>query len=330
MTTDVLELARGNYLRPNGHGGYIIRQSDLSSWSYCQLRKYYEDRARADENAPQPQSLSATVYGTVVHYALQIMEEAMHEGNDDALDLGLRTFEHYWANPAELGEHIDEWLPRQTYGGLRERGRITLRDHHKLLSTDESWLLALEYQFAVPLHIDGRLHTLTGTADRLAIKKYNRKPYLSIDDNKTGKQPTYLRYNMQGSVYAWASTQQEFWRGWPESGMDELATFEDETVDRLQDSLTSHGYRLYDAQEGDLPLAARRFRWINLQDIKFADGGWRTDRDYARAHLAIDAYIRACEQGIYSVNTTGEICRYCPFRKTCAGVGLPDENAGAP
>ena len=328
---ETLELARGNYLRPNGHGGYLIRQSDLSSWDRCQLQKFYYDRARHDPSAPQPEALSATVYGTVVHYALQIMEEAMHEGREDALDLGLATFEHYWANPGELGERITTWLPRQTYGGLRERGRITLRDHYKLLSTDESWLLALEYQFAVPMPINGRLHTLTGTIDRLAIKRHYRKPYLSIDDNKTGKQPTYLRYNTQGSLYGWASTTPEFWLGWPESGMGDLATFEPETVDRISAAFGSWGYRLHSGLEVEhYPLASRRFRWINLQEIKFADGGWRNERDYARAMLAVDAYVRACESEIYSVNTTGEVCRYCPFRETCAGVGLPDESVGAP
>lgn len=327
---ETLELARGHYLRPNGHGGYIIRQSDLSAWDRCQLQKYYYDRAAYDREAPQPESLSATVYGTVVHYALQVMEEAMHAGREDALDLGLATFEHYWANPAELGERITVWLPRQTYGGLRERGRITLRDHHRLLSSDESWLLALEYQFAVPMEIDDRLHTLTGTIDRLAIKRHYRKPYLSIDDNKTGKQPTYLRYNTQGSLYAWASTLPEFWLGWADSGMGELATFDIATVYRLDSTFNSWGYSLYDDRSTELPTAARRFRWINLQDIKFADGGWRNERDYARAHLAADAYIRACEAGIYSVNTTGEVCRYCPFRTTCAGAGLPDEDAGRP
>jgi hypothetical protein len=325
-----LELARGNYLRPNGHGGYIIRQSDLSSWSRCNLQKFYYDRAANDPDAPQPASLSATVYGTVVHYALQVLETGMHEGDPEALERALSTFRHFWTHPDELGERITEWLPRQTWGGLKQRGQIAIRDHHALLEGDDSLLMALEYQFAVPLMIDGRLHTVTGTIDRLSTKRWNRKPYLSLDDNKTGKQPTYLRWNMQGSVYAWASTLQEFWQGWPDSGMGDLATFDFEFVDRLRDTFDSHGYKLHVEQDGDKPLAARRFRWINLQDIKFADGGWRHERDYARAHLAIDAYIRACEAEIYSVNTTGEVCRYCPFRKTCAGVGLPDEDEGTP
>lgn len=332
--SQTLELARENYLKPNGLGGYIIRQSDLGSWSRCQIQKFYYDRAAANPDAVQPEQLSATVYGTVVHYALMIMEQALNEGQEpeDALALAVRTFEHYWDpnHLVELGERITTWLPRQTYGGLRERGRIAIRDYFKLRTSDESWLLALEYQFAVPVVIGEVTHTLTGTIDRLSIRKQARKPYLSIDDYKTGKQPTYLRHNMQGSAYAYASTRPEFWSGWGESGKGELETFDEETITRLDAMFSSWGYKLHSGSHWELPLASRRFRWINLQEIKFADGGWRHERDYARFHLAVDAYVRACEHGIYAVNQIGEVCTYCSFRKTCAGAGLPDEAAGAP
>lgn len=332
MTT--LDLARESYLRPNGLGGYIVRQSDLSSWSRCQLQKFYYDRARANPEAPQPESLSATVYGTVVHYALMILEQALSEGTepDEALALAIRTFEHYWEpqHLAELGERVTVWLPRQTYGGLRERGRIAIRDYYKLRCTDQSWLLALEYQFAVPVQIGDVTHTLTGTIDRLSLRKQARKPYLSLDDYKTGKQPTYLRHNMQGSAYAYASSRPEFWSGWEESGMGSLMTFDPDMTARIETMFGSWGYRLHAGSPGDAPLASRRFRWINLQEIKFADGGWRHERDYARLHLAIDGYVRACEQGIYAVNQSGEVCTYCPFRKVCGGIGLPAEEAGAP
>lgn len=332
MSVFAIEPTGGSYLRPNGHGGYIIRQSDLSSWSRCQLQKFYNDRARNDPDAPQPQALSATVYGTVVHYALQQMELMMHEGREDALDVALRTFEHYWnpENITGIAERITEWLPRQTYGGLRARGRIAIRDHYLLLKNDDSNVLALEYQFAVPMELNGRLHTFTGTIDRLSIRKQARKPYISLDDNKTGKQPTYLRYHMQGTAYAWASTVPEFWTGWAGSGLGELEHFDDETIGRLDGLFSSWGYRLHSGTHGEQSLASRRFRWINLQEIKFADGGWRNERDYARLGLAVDAYVRACENEIYAVNTTGEICKYCPFRTTCGGIGLPHENAGAP
>lgn len=325
------QLARDNFLRYNAHGGAIIRQSDLGSWARCQLQKYYYDRAREDATAPQPRSLSATVYGTVVHYALMMLERLVHEGNPDALKIAIATFERYW-HPDHLsdlnGEHIDEWLPRQTYGGLRDRGRVAIKDYYALLLKDDGKLLALEYQFAVPIEVGDRTHTLTGTIDRLAVKKYYSKPYLAIEDFKTGKQPTYLRYNMQGSAYAYATTRPEFWEGWRTSGMGELATFDTDTIGALQRMFTSYGYDLY--PDGEQKMASRRFRWINIQEIKFADGGWRNERDFARLKLAIDGYVRACEAGVYSVNNIGEVCVHCPFKAVCGGIGLPMEKAGAP
>lgn len=646
----------GNHLHPNGHGGYIVRQSDLSAWSRCQMQKLYYDQAAADPTAVQPRELSATVFGTVVHYALLLMEQAMHEGNDKALDIGLQTFEFYW-QPENIerlpgGARITEWLPRDTYGGLRERGRRTLKDHYDLLRKDESSLLALEYRFAVPMEVAGRLHTLTGTVDRLSIRKVTRKPYVSLDDNKglaidtpivtpegwtvmgdlqvgdevmgsdghpvtvtvkseihdrpcyriefddgsdivcdnvhlwnvvsgvaartatetvgmedlatrfdagetfrvlnaaplrlperelpvdpyllglwlgdgstksgeltigdaeiwdelkargfevgantngrasncetrtvlglmtglreigvlgdkhvptkylratwwqrldllrglmdsdgswakgrrqaifvntrsdlahavaelassmgwkvrtshvsgyswrvcftpvdhnpflvprkahavdtlhegrsararrrkitaietvptvptqciavdspdrlylagkqmvpthnTGKTPTYLRWNMQGTAYAYASTIPEFWTTWPESGVGELEGFDAGTIGSLDALFSSWGFRLHSGSHGEGALASRRFRWIDLKNNKFVDGGWRNARDYARLHLAVDAYVRACEAEVYAINTTGEVCRYCPFRTTCGGIELPNEEAGAP
>lgn len=329
-----LAFAEGNYLKPNGLGGYVVSASALSSWSRCQLQRFYELRARHDPEAPQPASLSATQYGTVVHYALQAMELAMHEGREDALELGLKTFEHYW-HPENIeaipgAQRVTEWLPRQTYGGLRERGRITIRDHYALLKTDKSYVLGLEYGFAVPMQIRDRVHTITGFVDRLAIRQQTRKPYLGLDDNKTGKQPTYLRYHIQGTLYGWASTMPEFWFGWENSGLPAMETFDEADYARVEKVFADWGYRLHRGQEGDEPLAARRFRWINLQELKFADGGWRTEQDYARLYLAVDAYVRASEAGIYSVNTTGEVCKWCDHKKNCGGVGLPPEGSGAP
>jgi hypothetical protein len=264
---------------------------------------------------------------------MQVGAQAIDEGAEleDAIALAVRTFEHYWNHPDELGLRITDWLPRQTFGGLRERGRIALRTLLELLAKDDHYLLGLEYQFAVPYQLNGRLHTITGTIDRLAIKRQSSKPYLSIDDLKFGKQPTYLRYNMQGTVYAYCSTLPEFWLGWDESGMD-LPAFDQRTVDRLDKSFAAWGYRLHEtAPHGEgHPLASRRFRWINGHDVKIADGGWRNARDYARMRLAVQAYIDACEAGIYAVNQIGEVCRFCSFRKTCGGVGLPDDEAGAP
>jgi hypothetical protein len=315
----VTELAQTNYLTPNDRGGYLVSASGLSSWSRCQLQRFYEMRARHDPDAPQSRNLSATVYGSVAHYALMNLEQMHHEGRDDALRVALATFEHYWLpenTHSLLGYGVEEWLPRQTWAGLKERGKRLLRDYYDVLRKDDGRLLALEYEFKVPIVIDGREHTVQGAIDRMALRKYYNKPYLSLEDFKTGKQPPYLRHNMQGTVYAWVTTQRAFWDQFPA-----------ETVDALERSFRSYGYDLFPGAGKD---ASRRFRWINLQEIKFADGGWRTERDYARMELAIDAYVRGWEAGVFSVNTVGEVCRHCDFRRICGGVGLPEDKAGAP
>ena len=187
-----VELPTGNYLRPNGHGGYLIRQSDLSSFARCGMQKYYQDRANNDPDAPQGAHLSATGFGTVMHFALQHMEQAYNAGNSEALNEALNTFEYYWHpdNMGLLGVKVDTWIKRQTWAGLRERGRAVLRAYYDMQRHTDTQLLACEYQFAVPMPINGRLHTLTGTIDRLEVGRLSRKPYLKVTDYKSdGSRP---------------------------------------------------------------------------------------------------------------------------------------------
>lgn len=331
--TATVEVVSTPQLTPNGHGGIIVRQSDLASWARCQLQKYYQERAKLDPAAPQPEALSATVYGTVIHYAMLVLEKLHHEGRNDACDVAVETFTHYWEpeHIEQVATRVTHWLPRQTYGGLRERGRRVLRDYYQLLCKEDAHRLALEYRFAVPIRTGGRTHTLTGTIDKLALRFSYRKPYICVDDFKSGRQPTYLRYNQQGSAYCYATTRPEFWSGWADSGVGELATFEPDTIAMLEHLFEAHKFRMHDNHQVDESFdnASRKFRWINLQELKFVDGGWRNDRDYARLRIAIDAYVRANEAGIYSPTNTGEICIWCAFKTVCGGVGLPDEDYGA-
>lgn len=320
----------------NDVGGAVVRQSDLASWARCQLQKKYTDEARDNAANPQPKALSATVFGTVVHYALLVLEKAHQDKRDDALDTAIATFEHFWdpRNIDAVATPVTHWLPRQTYGGLRERGRNTLRGYYQLLEKDDGKLLALEYQFEVPIEADGRQHTLTGTLDRLAVRKWYGTPYLAIEDFKTGKQPTYLRYNMQGTAYAYATTRPEFWSS------NKYPSFDETTVKGIEKHFAKHRYQLHEGTQSTWwngpattemeGLAGRRFRWVNMQDLRFADGGWRTDVDYERLRITIDAYVRANEAGIYSPTLTGEICRYCDFQHSCTDVGLPSHNDGEP
>jgi hypothetical protein len=182
--------------------------------------------------------------------------------------------------------------------------------------------------------VNGRQHTLTGTIDRLAVRKWYGTPYLAIEDFKTGKQPAYLRQNMQGTAYAYATTQPEFWKS------DFFPSFDDQTIDALETHFAKHQYRLHEGTKEwwwsgptrthMIELASRRFRWINMQYIKYADGGWRGPADYARLEQAVDAYVKGQEAQIYQPTLSGEICRYCPFQKTCAGVGLAPPGHGEP
>lgn len=336
-----LLLARGNYLRPNGHGGYLIRQSDLSAWSRCQLQKWHYDHANANPEATQPEILSATSFGSVVHHIFMNMELWRHEGMDadEIARQGLRLWEHYWdpANIATLPGNVrwpTVWIARQTYMGLKARGREVIKNWAEILKDDRSHVLALEYQFAVPVEIAGRLHTLTGTVDQLTIKTISgRKPHLSIRDWKSGKKPTYLRWNNQGTTYAYATTTPEFWNGWAGSGMQELETFSPDVMEQMEHVFSSHGYSLHSGDQAfaeGKPLASRRFYWGDLNEGKFSDGGWRVQQDYDRMKHAIDSYVRACEAEAYGVNLDCSVCMFCPFKSSCAGVGLPSPTEGAP
>lgn len=334
-----VEVPAGNFLRPNGLGGYIVRQSDLDTFADCGLRKFYRDRARNDPNAPQGNNLSATGFGTVIHYVLQNMEKWHNEGREDALEQALKTFRFYWHpdNMGLLDVRIDTWIKRQTWGGLQERGLALIEAYWEMQRAADTQLLACEYKFAVPIKVNGRTHTLQGTIDRLEIAKAARVPVLQVSDYKTGRRPTYLRYNQQFSAYCFATSQPEFWRGWTEGGVDDPAAFDDETLGALERSFASWGYNVHagqnaaDPKAGEIyPLASRRGRWIDLQAVKFTDAGWRNERDYARLHIAIDSYVRACESEVYPMDLSGETCTWCAFRQVCGGVALPPEEAGAP
>ena len=290
-----------------------IRQSDLAAYGRCaQQKKLYGDAEQG--LAPRPANLSRTVYGTVMHHALHVMERMHAAGDPAALQTASATFAHYWmpenlpdlaAEHPELVHGIDEWLPRDTYGGLRQRGLKALNDYHEQLLVDDGVLLALEVHFRVPIDLDevGQ-HYLVGTADRLAIRKYLRKPYLSVEDFKTGKAPTYLRYNAQFTAYSWATTQREFWEPWEEQADERWQAYS--------------GW-------------ARRGRWIDMRENKVKDAGWRGEVDYARLKVALKEYVKANEANSFPLTMTGETCLYCPFKKgTCGGVAVPDEEYGKP
>lgn len=300
-----------------------IRQSDLAAFQRCGMQQHLYEEAQA--GGQRGENLSATVFGTVVHHALQVLEKLHHEGRQDALDVALATFTHYWM-PENIEQlepgGIDVWLPRQTYGGLRERGLRGLRDYYDVLKVDNGILLALEHTFEVPIEIDDEWHTLTGTVDRLALRfDSKRKPQLSIEDFKTGKKPRFLRYATQWTVYSYASLQPNFW-----------AEFTSPEFDDMLRRLAARGHDLIPTPD-QLTVLPRKGRWLSLQDgFAMSDAGWRTEHDYARLRVQLREYIKARRFEVRPLTVHGEVCTYCPFARNgaCGGVPIPELDEGAP
>lgn len=306
-----------------------IRQSDLEAYSRCAQQKKLYNQVEQGLLTP-PGNLSATVFGTVVHHALQTLESLHHQGRADALKVALATFEHYW-KPENLVDlepgGIQVWLPRQTYGGLRTRGLNNLRAYWEVLKADDGLLMALEHTFEVPVELamptGPEVHTLTGTVDRLSLRTFNRKPYLSVDDFKSGKKSTYLRYKTQWTVYSYASLHPEFWADWGDM------------LDPMVEALHRKKMRLYVGDECPLCRAGthdpspwlaipRRGRWISIRDtFGVHDTGWRLPNDYARLLTALVEYVRANELDVFPLTMSGDTCTYCPFNNGICGNGVP-------
>jgi hypothetical protein len=264
---------------------------------------------------------SASAYGSVIHHAVQILEREFYTGTPkpEALQKAIETFLYYWlpANISAICESVpaDGWLPRQSYGELRNKGVDTLRKYADLLKFNDQELLGTEVSFIVPIPGTwddelGEPHELAGSIDRLAVRYYRRALTLAIDDYKSGVPYVYLRQNLQGTAYCLATTRHEFWVGW--KGED---GFGQERGEQLYERFLDVG---------------RRFTWINLRSIKFEDGGWRGPDDYRRFALAVEQYARLIQADIFPLAISGSVCRWCDMRRVCGGTGIPDDEHGKP
>lgn len=218
-----------------------------------------------------------------MHYALDVYETYGYN-----LDLALRTFDTYWAQPSLLGEKIDFWHRSTTWEGLEKRGHEMIRAYHELavwknVSED---VLGTEVHFIVPL---GR-HELEGTIDRLVANR--GKKTISAYDFKTGAAvPEKLRFNLQFTAYAYATTRPEFWQyvpGW-EDGYERFRSW------------------------------SRDGWWYHARRARFYNAGKRTEADYRRLILAADEMENAIEAGVFPLDVKGENCYYCPFSDGTCG-----------
>lgn len=300
-----------------------IRQSDLASFNYCAQRMKLDRLAQGrGEQAPV---LSATARGTVIHHALQLMGQLHHEGREDALEVAKATFDYYW-EPENVhllvGGPIDTWIGKDTWVGLKSMSHRALEGAYNFLEAEakRSILLALEHSFWVPIEIDGETHTLHGTVDRLSLRTYYKKPYLSIDDWKSGREATYLDWATQWTLYAYASQNAAFWSDFVDS----------EGFQEIEERLNARGLQLYDSPD-DLPLIERRGRWLSVRDgFKERDCGWRTEQHYARLKAQLREYIKAVRADIYPLTVDGHVCNYCPWSRSgdCGDAPLPERQVG--
>lgn len=315
---------------------WVVHQSDLQSWNRCP-KEFYFDRTMPGSG----RQLSATAYGSVLHHAMHVLER------DRDLESAINTFLYYWhpMNIEAICAPVPSggWLPGHSYGEMRKRGVDVLRKYADVLKHDDHELLALEYEFVVPLRgltLEGRPILLAGTADRLAARWYRKRETLCIDDYKTGKQKWNLRHNVQGTAYAYASMQPEFWLS------------QDVTAERLlarkPTRYVTHGF------DGQEPLdastnvdrsdelrkrfgpwentnpAPRRFTWINLQSFKWVDGGHRGPKDFQRLKDAVANVALSASQGIFPLRIDGETCKFCAFAGSKGPCGVPDDEYADP
>jgi hypothetical protein len=282
----------------------VLHQSDIQSWARCPQAWHLER-----QGAPRRQ-LSATAFGTVVHHALHA---GAMEGND--VQVAIDTFDWYW-HPLHIGaltEPVDTWLPGDSHASLQDRGRDTIRKFFDLARFDEAELLALEFEFAVPMDgvadpLDGSTVVLAGTVDRLVARRAKGHPEVGLDDLKTGRKKTHLRHNPQGTAYCYASTLPQFWQGNP--AMHTEGFGDDGTALYLR--FASH---------------ARRFTWIDLKGgATWSDGGYRGPGDYARLKYAAQQLANSIRAGIFPLTMQGDVCTFCDVRASCAGIGLDDKD----
>lgn len=266
----------------------------LNTWMTCPLQAKFQ----YEDNLPRQQNAKAS-FGTCIHKAL----ETYNKTND--YDLAIEEFKDYWKNPGKLGVDPDYWPKRTTYSGLRERGLEILKQYHdkNLWLTRE--VIVAEHPFCVPIGD----HELSGVVDCLELTKAgNGRRTLRVIDYKTNsKKPglDMLRYNIQFTVYAYASSQIEFWTGVPDTKYVPI----------------ENGAALFESFRS----VTRKPIWYHLWTNQEIDAGPRDDGDYERLYRLLDQIEKAVTLGAYIPTINEESCTFCSFTDQCRFV-IPVKN----
>lgn len=254
--------------------------SMVKRWMECPKQAHFHDIMRL----PSPQH-AKTTYGTCQHDALELLN------NTGDVDAAVARFKETWEEPGILKAEIDVWPQNTSWGDLKQRGIASILKFHE----DNSWegriVVASEHSFLVPF---GE-HTLSGLVDYLEIIGKGKKRSLRVMDLKTSSyKPSHLqlRFNIQFTLYIYASEQPEFWEDIP------------------------HGEELFAEFEGQ----PREAYWYSLWDQRMTEVGTRTDLDIMRLYRVALEIENAIEKEVYVPSISGVACLYCPYDHLCAAV----------
>lgn len=265
-----------------------LRQSDIKTWQTCPLKWRYQHIDGLDRE----QSGSLT-FGSILHDCVLFLELTQD------VEAAVARFRDQWSDPAAIDPEyeIDYYVRGTNWKKYLELGEKVIRNWWTIISWDSDVTLAREYHFEVPI---GNGHTLEGTLDKLALRyvpSINQRVVLISDYKTNNKVPTYdyLAEDLQFSAYCYATTRPEFWANIP----------------------GGRGPTLY-TETQDLP---RHSEWVHLVTPRRMDAGERTQRHYDRLAMQVNAMAESIAMRIFTLNISGESCRYCDFRKQC---GLPE------
>lgn len=246
----------------------------------CSLQAHFKDVLRIDE----PEH-AKTVFGSCIHEALEVYN---HTGDMEAAK---DHFRQVWVNP-ELLHHpkvIGIWGPKMTWGELEAKGREFLDTFHEESRWEKRKIIGIEHRFEVPF---GE-HTLKGFVDCIEEVGSGQKRELRIIDYKTSSyKPTHLelRFDMQFTVYWWASMQPAFWEPF------------------------DNGEELYEK----FANAKRRGIWYAIWHGKTLDVGPREEVDFMRLSRAIKEIAHAQEMDVHVPDISGRTCMWCSYTDLCA------------
>jgi len=254
--------------------------SKIKSWMACPLQSHFKDVL----DIPEP-AHAKTVFGSCIHEALELYNET---GDIEAAKAHFRMV---WVDttllkhPAEIGI----WPPKMSWGELEVRGREFLDKFHEECRWEKRNIIASEHRFVVPF---GE-HTLKGFVDCIEVVGSGAKKELRIVDYKTTSyRPTQLelRFDMQFTVYWYASLQPEFWEPLDPSG---------EMYEKYID-------------------CKRRGVFHAIWHNKTLDVGPREDLDFMRMARVIKEIAHAEEMDVHVPDISGKSCMWCAYTDLCA------------